>query len=72
MKTNMGTADRVIRIGIACLVSGVYFSGLIHGTTAIILLGLSAVFVLTSFIRICPLYLPFGISTLRKKKSDYK
>ncbi len=66
MKKNIGTADRVIRILIAALVIALYFTHVIGGTTAIILLALSAVFILTSFVGVCPLYLPFGISTRSK------
>lgn len=67
MKKNMGSADRVIRVILAAIVVVLYYSGLISGTTAIILLALAAVFVLTSLVSFCPLYLPFGLSTLRKK-----
>ena len=68
MKKNMGSADRVIRILVAVAVIALYFGNLISGTTAIILLVLAGIFILTSFMSFCPLYLPFGIST-RKKQS---
>lgn len=71
MIRNMGSADRFIRIVIAAIVVFLYKANVIGGTTAIILLILSAVFILTSLISFCPLYLPFGIST-RKKKNDDK
>jgi Protein of unknown function (DUF2892) len=67
MKKNMGSADRVIRVILAALVVVLYFMGVISGTTAIILLVLATVFLLTSLVSFCPLYLPFGLSTLRKK-----
>lgn len=67
MKKNMGTADKVIRILVAVIIGVLYFTNIISGTLAIILGVLAAVFVLTSFISFCPLYLPFGISTFRKK-----
>lgn len=63
----MGTADKVIRILVAVIIGVLYFTNIISGTLAIILGVLAAVFVLTSFISFCPLYLPFGISTFRKK-----
>lgn len=63
MKKNMGTIDRVIRIVIALTVGVLYFIGQISGTAAIILGILAVVFVLTSFVGTCPLYLPFGLST---------
>jgi len=66
MKKNMGSTDRVIRILVAIVIAGLYLANQISGTTTIILLILAAVFVLTSFISFCPLYLPFGISTRKK------
>lgn len=68
MKKNMGTIDKVIRILIAAVIGVLYFTNTISGTLAIVLGGLAIVFVLTSFISFCPLYLPFGINTFKKKK----
>lgn len=67
MKSNMGTTDKIIRIAIAVVVAILYFTGVIPETLGIILLVLAAVFVLTSLISFCPLYLPFGINTGKKK-----
>ena len=67
MKKNMGTVDKVIRILVAVVVVILYFMNVISGTLAIILLALSAVFVVTSIVSICPLYLPFGFSTRKKE-----
>ncbi len=66
MKKNMGSVDRVIRMLVAIVIAGLYFTNQISGTTAIVLLVLAIVFVLTSFVSFCPLYLPFGISTNKK------
>lgn len=68
MKKNMGTADKAIRILIAVVIGVLYFTNTISGTWAIVLGILAIVFVLTSFISFCPLYLPFGINTFKKKK----
>jgi hypothetical protein len=68
MKKNMGLADRLIRILAAIAIIALYAIKAISGTTAIILLIVAGIFILTSFISFCPLYLPFGIST-RKKNS---
>lgn len=68
MKKNMGTADKVVRILLAIVIAGLYFANLISGTIAIILLILAGVFILTSFMSFCPLYLPFGLSTRKKEK----
>ena len=66
MKKNMGTIDKVIRILIALVVVVLFFTKVITGTLAIVLLILSGVFVLTSLLSFCPLYLPFGLSTRKK------
>jgi hypothetical protein len=67
MKKNMGSADRIIRVIIAAVFVTLYFTGIIGGTVGLILIALSAIFVLTSVVGFCPLYLPFGLNTLRKK-----
>lgn len=66
MKSNMGTVDRSIRLVLASLVVVLYYTEVISGTSAIILLILALVFALTSTINFCPLYLPFGLSTRKK------
>lgn len=66
MKKNMGMADRIIRILAAVAIAILYFTNQISGTPAIILLVVAGVFILTSFISFCPLYLPFGIRTNKK------
>ncbi len=67
MKKNMGTIDKVIRILIAVVVVVLWLTNIISGTVAIILLALSAIFVVTSLLSFCPLYLPFGLSTKKKE-----
>jgi hypothetical protein len=63
MKKNMGTLDRILRLIVAAVFAYLYFSGTVTGALGIILLVLGAVFVLTSLVSFCPLYLPFKIST---------
>ena len=67
MKKNMGTIDKVIRILVALVLAGLYLANVVTGTLGIILLVVAVVFVLTSFVSFCPLYLPFGINTGAKK-----
>ncbi len=67
MKKNMGTLDITIRLLIAAIVIVLFFTHVISGILAIILLIFAAIFILTSLFSVCPLYLPFGISTRRKK-----
>jgi len=67
MKKNMGLIDRIIRVVIAVVIGILYFTNIISGTLGIILLALAVVFILTSVISFCPLYLPFGLNTGKKK-----
>ena len=67
MKKNMGSLDRILRIAIALVIAVLYFTGQISGLAALILGMLAIVFVLTSVVSTCPLYLPFGISTRRRE-----
>jgi hypothetical protein len=67
MKKNMGLVDRIIRILIAVVVVILYFTNVISGTLAIVLLVFSGIFILTSIIGSCPLYMLFGFSTKSKK-----
>ncbi len=70
MKKNMGTLDRMVRFLLAIIIVGLYFSNVISGTVAIVLLIFAGIFILTSFISFCPLYFPFGWSTDKKKSSQ--
>ncbi|MFM9944172.1 MAG: DUF2892 domain-containing protein [Bacteroidia bacterium] len=63
MKQNMGNIDKTLRIIAAIVIVVLYFLNLISGTLAIILLVLAGIFILTSFLGTCFLYLPFGISS---------
>ena len=70
MTKNMGSVDKIIRLIIAALFIVLYFTGTVTGTVGIILLILAAVFILTSLISSCPLYLPFGLKTTCEKKKE--
>ena len=67
MKKNMGSADKGIRILIAIVIAALYYFDVIEGTLAYILMALAIIFVLTSFLGICPLYKPLGINTNKKE-----
>ncbi|MBN1474602.1 MAG: DUF2892 domain-containing protein [Syntrophaceae bacterium] len=66
MKKNMGTVDRVIRVLLAVVVLILYLTGNITGLAAAILGIIAVIFVVTSIIGFCPLYVPFKISTIKK------
>jgi len=63
----MGTIDKVVRIALALVAVVLFFTNIISGVLGIVILVIAGVFVLTSLISFCPLYLPFGISTSKKK-----
>ncbi len=67
MKQNMGTVDRVLRVLVAVVIAGLYFTNMISGAVAVILGVLALIFILTSAAGFCPLYLPFGINTCAPK-----
>jgi len=66
MKKNIGTVDKVIRILVAVVIAVLFYTQVITGTLGIVLLALAVIFVITSFISFCPLYLPLGINTGKK------
>jgi len=66
MIKNMGKVDRVVRLVIALVVGVLIITGNLVGTAAVVLGILALVFVATSAIGTCPLYIPFKISTKKK------
>jgi hypothetical protein len=68
MKKNMGSIDRISRIIFAIAIGVLYFTKAIEGTAALVLGAFAIIFLITSFISFCPLYVPFGISTSEKKE----
>lgn len=64
----MGPADRIIRVVVAAAIAGLYYSDIINGTGAVLLLVLAVIFMLTSFLGSCPIYSLFGIQTCKNKK----
>ncbi|WP_185218302.1 DUF2892 domain-containing protein [Sphingobacterium mizutaii] len=71
MKTNMGPQDKTIRIIIAVIIAVLFFTKVISGTLAIVLLIVAGIFVLTSLIGFCPLYSLLGVNTCRKKATNH-
>lgn len=69
MKRNMGISDRAIRVTIALLILVLIYSGTLSGAWAIVLGTLGGIFVLTSIMGFCPLYILFGVNTCPAKKS---
>ena len=67
MKKNMGTIDKTLRILVAAVIALLYFTKVIEGTLAIVLLVFAVTFVVTSFFSICPLYPLIGLNTRKKE-----
>lgn len=67
MKKNIGTIDKAVRLVVAAIILLLYFTNMISGTLALVLLVVAAILAITSLIGICPLYMLFGINTLSKK-----
>jgi len=66
MKRNMSTLDRILRLVLVVLIAIMYFTDAITGTWALILLVISGILLITGLLGVCPLYVPFGISTRKK------
>ena len=64
----MGTPDKVARLLVAIVIAGLYFTNLISGAAAAILLFLAGTCLLTGLASFCPLYFLFGISTRKKRR----
>lgn len=69
MKTNMGVADRVVRILLVVLIAVLYFTNVISGTLAIILGIVAVIFLITSITGFCGLYKVLGIKTCAVKSN---
>jgi len=66
MKSNVGSADRVVRIILAAVILALYMAKIFTGTLAIVLLAVAAILLLTSFISFCPIWHILGINTKKK------
>ncbi|HOU01634.1 MAG TPA: DUF2892 domain-containing protein [Bacteroidales bacterium] len=67
MKKNVGSTDKVIRIILAVIGVVLFLTNVASGTLGYIVLAISAILVITSIISFCPIYIPFGINTAKKK-----
>jgi hypothetical protein len=64
---NIGKSDKIVRVLIAVLFSVLFLNQVVTGVMGVILVILAGVFLLTSVVGTCPLYLPFKINTNHKK-----
>ncbi len=68
MKRNMGSNDKLIRLGAAIVLIILFYKEVITGTLGIIALVVALILTITSLIGFCPLYALFGIKTCRSNK----
>ena len=68
MKQNVGNIDKAIRILVAVIFGVLYITHIVTGTIGIVLLAVGLIFVLTSIVGICPIYLTLGLSSRGAKK----
>ena len=66
MKANMAILDRIVRAMLVALVAVLYFTHQLSPVASIVLGILAVVFLLTSIVGTCPLYMLLGLSTKRK------
>ena len=66
MKKNVGNLDRGIRVLLGLLIIVAYNKALISGPVAIALGVVAAIFILTSLVSFCPLYVILGLSSNKK------
>jgi K+-transporting ATPase A subunit len=64
---NIGKSDKIVRVLIAVLFTILFLNQVVTGVMGVILVILAGVFLLTSIVGTCPLYLPFKINTNHKK-----
>ncbi|RIV89538.1 DUF2892 domain-containing protein [Aurantiacibacter xanthus] len=66
MPKNMGSLDKTLRLVVAVVLVALAASGTIEGARATIAYVVAAVFVVTSLVSFCPLYVPLGMNTCGK------
>ncbi|MGB9837115.1 MAG: YgaP family membrane protein, partial [Candidatus Saccharicenans sp.] len=60
MRKNMGALDRTIRTLLALVMAVLVLAKVVHGTLAYILVIITVIFLVTSLLGFCPLYVPLG------------
>lgn len=67
MKKNISSTDRIVRIVLAAILGGLYFTGTVTGTAGIVLVVVAVIALGTALINFCPAYALLGISTCKVK-----
>ncbi len=69
MKANIGSSDKLIRLGVAIVLIVLFYLEIITGTLGIIALLVALLLTVTSLINFCPFYSIFKINTAKKKEA---
>ena len=69
MKANIGSTDKLVRLGLAIVIIVLFYKGIISDTQGIIGLIVALLLTVTSLINFCPLYPIFKINTAKKKEA---
>lgn len=67
MKKNMGPTKQTIRVVLAIIVALLYYSNVLSGSLALLLILVIGLLTIISLFSFCPLYIPFGINTKKKQ-----
>lgn len=63
MNKNIGVLDRIVRIILGLGTYGLFIADVISGVLGLVIIALGTVFLLTAFVKVCPLYKLFGLKT---------
>jgi len=55
MKSNLGSTNRIIRLSIAAIIITLYFTNIITGILATVLLVMAGMMILTGIVSFCPM-----------------
>ncbi|MFV0392092.1 MAG: DUF2892 domain-containing protein [Paludibacteraceae bacterium] len=69
-KSNVGTADRIIRLLLAMTLIILFYLGILPNIFGIIVLILALLLVATCLISYCPIYKLMNVSSIFKKKRE--
>ena len=68
MKANIGSLDKLIRLGLAIVLIILFYNSTLTGTLGIVALLIALILTITSLLNFCPLYSIFKIKTNTKKE----
>lgn len=67
MKANVGKFDRIFRLAVAAVLAILAYSNIIPNDFQLVTYIIAVIIALTGIVKVCPLYMPFGISTRRER-----